>query len=137
MLPDGGIGRISYGGEGYPDTRISSILHHGEKLVEKIAAVMRSRCGFRVVLHGESRTVFQPDAFDGVIIEVHVGDFRIRRIPHGNWIHAETVVLRSDLANAGDEVFNGMVESPVSMVHLEGGDTIREGKQLMTQTDSK
>lgn len=113
------------------------MLHHGDELIEEITAVMRTGRGFRVVLYGEGRAIFQPDAFDGFIIEVDMCDLRIGRIPDSYRINTEAMVLCGDLANAGHQVFDGMVKSPVSVVHLERRYTIGKGKQLMSQTDAE
>ena len=45
---------------------ITSCALYQNKLIEQIPAVMRTRRGFRMVLHGKCRFVFQPDAFDRI-----------------------------------------------------------------------
>ena len=48
------------------------------EVVKEIPRIMRSRAGFRVVLHTEYRAVFQSNTCNGIVIQVHMGHFHIR-----------------------------------------------------------
>ncbi|MNL65536.1 hypothetical protein D3C87_1898780 [compost metagenome] len=43
-------------------------------------------------------------------------------------VYTKTVVLRSDLATAADQVFNRVVQASVTMVHFKGFNTISQGQ---------
>ena len=83
---------------------------------------MRAGAGLGVVLDGESLFGFDANAFNGFIIEVDVGDFDIGAFLDVAAAHFEAVVLRGDLRLAGDEIFDRMIETSVSVGHLVGPD---------------
>jgi len=58
-------------------TALSVLKEHLAKLAEQVMAVVRAGRGFGVILHGKRRVIFVPDAFDGLIVEIHVGDFDV------------------------------------------------------------
>ncbi len=98
---------------------------------------MRTRGCLRMILNGENRAVFQPDAFNGIIIEVYMGYFHFGVLPDGDRIHAKSMILRSDLAFAGNQVFYRVIQPPVAMVHFKGGDTLGQGQQLVSEANSE
>ncbi len=56
------------------------LFQHLFELAEKIERIVRSRCGFRMVLNAEHRSRLMTESFDGSIVEVDMRDFdRIRQ----------------------------------------------------------
>ncbi len=99
---------------------------------------MRARAGFGVVLHAESRAVFQSDAFHGVVVQIDVGSFHeAGGIVHGLFEHPEAVVLAGDFAQAAAEIFHRVVEAAMAVVEFVGGQTSCACEQLLAQTDTK
>src|SRR5438093_6476408 len=47
--------------------------HEGAEVLEKVAGVVGTGAGLRVVLDGKGRLVDQAEALDGVVVEVEVG----------------------------------------------------------------
>ena len=88
------------------------------EIIEKVTAVVRARCGFRVVLYREGRFPFHADPFNGVIVQIEVCDLDMVRFFHRFRVNSETVVLRTDLAPAGNQVFYRVVKTAVSVVHF-------------------
>lgn len=98
---------------------------------------MRPRRRFGMILNGKGRPVLQPDPFDGLIIQVDMGDLDILRLPDSLRIHAKAMILRSDLATAGDQVFHRVIEPAMPVMHFEGGNIIGQSQQLVAQTNAK
>src|SRR5258707_8724045 len=98
---------------------------------------MRARGGFRMVLYGEGRPVLQTDPFDGFIVQVKMGDLDIGCLSHRRRIYPEPMILSRDLASAGQQVLDGVIQPPMTMVHLEGGDIVGQCQELMAQTNTE
>jgi len=78
--------------------------HQLAKLLEQIAAVVRSRGGFGVVLHAEEGIGAVAHAFEGVVVEVDVRRLQIAQ--QGIGADREAVILGGDFhAVAGRNVY--------------------------------
>jgi hypothetical protein len=110
-------------------------LEHADELIEEVPAIMWAGGRLGVILNGKCRFIFQSDTLYRFIIKIDMGDLGIRGCPDGCRINTESMILRSDLAISGHEIFDGMVKSSVTMVHLEGGNTIGKCQQLMSEAD--
>src|SRR5579863_2484705 len=108
-----------------------------DELIEEIPAVVWPRRRLGVILDGEGGSVLQPDPFYRPVIQVHMRHLHVVGLSHGFRINTKAMVLCGDLAAARDQVLHRMVKSPMTMVHLKGGDIIGQRKQLMTETDAK
>src|SRR5580700_8244616 len=63
------------GGLGGSSPRASTV-HQLAELGEQAGRIVRPRRRLRVVLHREGRRVYQPQALDYTVVEVHVRDLR-------------------------------------------------------------
>src|SRR5450631_2421857 len=113
------------------------LLDQFDKIVEKITAVMRAGSCFRMVLYGKSRTIFEADPFDRIIIQVEVSDLDISGILHGGRIYPKSMILCRDLTFARNDILNRMIEPSVPMMHLERRDIIGQRQQLMSHAYSE
>src|SRR5262245_38395082 len=52
-------------------------IHQSYEPVEQIVCVVRAGAGFRVVLDGKNGQLLVPEAFQGLVIEVDVGQFHV------------------------------------------------------------
>jgi len=85
---------------------------------------MRSGSGLGMILHGERRLVCQADSFNRFVIKVNMGDLDIGFFPDRFRIYAKSMVLGGDLASSRYQVFDRVIQSPMSMVHFKGRDII-------------
>ncbi len=83
--------------------------HHGNELIEQVMRIMWTWRRLGVVLNRKGRLVFPADTLDCIIIQIDVRQFYVIRILHFVGTNCETVVLRRDLAFAGDEVLHRVV----------------------------
>ena len=114
-----------------------SLLHHLHKIIKQIAAIVRAGGTFGMILHTESRLILHTNPLDRVIIEVHMRYFHIGVLPNRNWIHPKPMVLCSNLASAGNDIFHRMVKSAVTVVHFKCWDIISQCQQLVTQANAE
>src|SRR4051812_13171510 len=100
---------------------------------------MRSRCGFRMVLHPEDWKVAMPQAFNCPIVEVDMGHRQPVRAFHGMLVafHSEPVVLRSNQYLSGLDLFNRMISPPVAIRHFLGRPAEGEPEQLVAEANAK
>lgn len=80
---------------------------------------MRSRRTLRVILNGKSRLAFYAYTFDRAVIQVDMCYFDMPGFLNRFGIHAKTMVLRSDLAAARHEIFDGVIEPAMTVVKFE------------------
>ena len=69
---------------------------------------MRARRAFRVILYGEGRKFFVPDAFDALIIQIHMNDLYLVGIKAFD-IHTKTMVLACDRDAVYLKIFDRMI----------------------------
>ncbi len=84
--------------------------------------VVRSRRGFRVVLHCEDRKFFVANTFHGSVVEIEVGDLQTPGAPGTPDVvslHRKTVVLRGDEHPSGGELPHRMIAAPVAIRQLD------------------
>ena len=76
-----------------------------------------------------------PNAFVATIVGVH------EELLPASWetagINLKTMVLRRDVALAGDLVCTRNVVATIAKLHLRSGASCRTSKKLMTKTDAK
>ena len=53
------------------------LAHHGDELLEEVVAVVGTRAGLGVVLHREHGQLAVPEALDGAVVEVDVGQLEL------------------------------------------------------------
>lgn len=85
---------------------------------------MRAGGRFGMVLHGKLRLAFNFNTLDGGIVQVNMGDLKMRCIPDCISVYGKAVVLCSDFAFAGGQVLHRVVQAPVAVVHFEGRDVV-------------
>ena len=91
---------------------------------------------FGVVLNRKSRFALHPQAFDGIVVEVAVRYFHyVGGRFDGFGTDPESVVLTGDLTQAGLQMNDRVVDTPVAVVHFVGRNIDRAGQQLVTETD--
>src|SRR5690606_28902687 len=73
----------------------------------------------------------------GVVVEMDVGNFYIRVVFGILSHHVETVVLGSDFTFSGNEIFDRMIQSSVSVVHLVGFYPYRFTQKLVSEANSE
>src|SRR5690606_34094571 len=80
---------------------------------------------------------FHPYAFNGLIVKVYMCNLYFVGLLDILRYHPETVVLAGNLTSVGNNVFNRMVNPPVTIEHLFGPDIIGQRQQLVPQTDTE
>ena len=98
---------------------------------------MRPRRGFRVILHRKCLFTFYAYSFNALIIQVKMGDLHIRILSYRLRVHTKAMILRGDLAFAGDHIFYRVIQAAVSVVHLKSRDIICQCQQLVAQANTK
>ena len=81
--------------------------------------------------------MLHPDALNRIVIKIYVGYFQVIAIPHCYRIHTKTMVLRSDLRLAGDQIFYRVIQAAVAMVHFVCRYVIGFCQQLVPEADTK
>ena len=89
---------------------------------------MWAGCCFRVVLHRKCRHIFQPDAFNAVIIQVKMCNFYVIVFTYCIRVNAKSMILSGDLAFSCYHISDRMIQSTVSMVHLKCRYVIGQGQ---------
>jgi hypothetical protein len=102
--------------------------------VEQVARVERTALGFGVELGREDGTSLVDHTLVRAVVQV--GEVLLPVLVHGCRVDGVTVVLRSDVALAGEEVESRDVVGAVTVLHLDGVGTGSNGQQLVTKTDA-
>ena len=110
-------------------------LHEIAELLEQIAAVVRARRCFRVVLDAECLASAVPQPGNRLVIQIAVRHFQVcgQRFV----FHRKTVVLGRDLDAAGLQIQNRLIGASVTELQLECLGTTGQCQQLVPQTDSE
>ena len=106
------------------------------KFGEEGVGVVGAGGGLGVVLHGEDGAVFEAEAFDGLVVEVDLGDdgaVFFEFFPGGG----EAVILGGDGDFSGLEILDGLVATAVPEFELEGFGAEGVGDDLVTEADAK
>ena len=69
---------------------------------------MRARGTFRMILYGECRKNFVPDALDALIIQIHMNDLNLVGIKAFG-IHTKAMVLACDRNVVSLKIFDRMI----------------------------
>jgi hypothetical protein len=79
---------------------------------------------------------FYTNSLDRLIVEIDVGNFYILRFftASGSTPNHD---FGSDLAPASHQIFDGVIQSAVTMMHFEGWNVVGQCQQLVAQTDPK
>jgi hypothetical protein len=102
---------------------------------EEVTAVERAGRGLGVVLDAEEGPVAVLEAFEGIVVEVPVGNFA--GFGQGRGVDAEAVVLGGDFDAAGGFVADGVVAAAVAELELVGSGAEGEGEELMAEADAE
>src|SRR4030042_5615384 len=97
---------------------------------------MRAGRGLGMILDGKKRDSLMLQPFQGLIIQVNVGQFHIR-IVHGWDVYGKAVILRGDLHPAGLQIFDRLVGSSVSEFEFKSGSAQGQSNDLMAQAYTK
>ena len=97
---------------------VFALLQHFREAREQVRGVQGARGGLGVVLDAEDLLGLVADAFDGVVVEVHVGQLHVVR--QRVRVDGEGVVLAGDLDAAGEDVAHRVVRAVVAELHLLG-----------------
>ena len=76
------------------------LLHHFAEVFEEVVRIVGAGAGFGVVLHAEQRQGAVAEAFEGVVVEVDVGEVDFSGV-EGVGIDGEVVIVAGDLDLAG------------------------------------
>ena len=86
----------------------SRLIHHRHKIIEQIPCIMRPRRSLRMILHAEQRQRPVPHPLIRVIVQIHMRNLHVARRQR-IWIHAKSMILRSDLHLLGAQVLHRMI----------------------------
>ena len=98
--------------------------------------VVGAGAGFGVILHAEQRQIAVAQAFECLVVQVHVREFDFG-LRQRVGIDGEVVVVGGDLDLAGVELFDGMIAAVVSEFQLEGFAAQSDAGQLVAETDAE
>src|ERR1700737_4867679 len=84
--------------------------HQLREVVEQIVRIVRSGCGFRMVLHAEYRLAAMAEALQRLIVQIDVSDLDLAQFERIR-VHCEPVVLGGDLTAPRNLIPPGMVGS--------------------------
>ena len=96
---------------------------------------MRTRRGFRVVLHAKYGLGSVSQPFNRLIIQVNPVDLNFAR--KGIWIYRESMILRRDFNPATFQFLNRLVGAPMSELELEDLGPKSQSQYLMAKTDAE
>jgi hypothetical protein len=102
--------------------------------IEQVAGVKRTALGFGMELGREDGTGLVDHTLVRAVVQV--GEVLLPVLVHGGRVDGVTVVLRSDVALAGEEVESRDVVSTVAVLHLDGVGAGGDGQQLVAKTDA-
>src|SRR5690606_1297337 len=93
--------------------------------------------GFGVILHRKSWFIFQFETGYRTIVQMKMGDFKIRMPLNILFGYVKTMVLGGDFALSRKKVFDRVVDPSMAMVHFVSTNVTSAGQQLMAETYSK
>ena len=92
--------------------------------------------GFGVVFDAKDGVVAVAHAFDGVVVEVHVGNGDVR-IGEGVGVDTEAVVLRGDFDFVGGVIDDGVIGAVVAKFKFVGFAAEGKAENLVAETDAE
>lgn len=90
--------------------------------------IVRAGRRLGMILHGEGGAILTANARDGFVVEVDVRHLHVGLVRSFVGVDGETVVLRRDFAQARKKVLDGMVQTPVTVVHFVSRNAARLGQ---------
>src|SRR5258708_5503742 len=115
---------------------LAPLLHQFHELIEEIERIMGSWGSLRMILHAEDRMRAVPEAFQRLIVQVHVGDFALLRVQRIR-IDREAVIVRRDFDFTRLEVFHGMIRAAMTELQLVRAPAKRQAEDLLTEADAE
>src|ERR1700728_758726 len=112
------------------------LLHHFPEILEEVMGVVGAGAGFGVVLHAEERHGAVAKAFEGVVVEVDVGELDFGSVD-GVRIDGEVVVVRGDLDLACIVAPDRMITAVMAEFELVGFPAEGEADELVAETDAE
>ncbi len=97
---------------------------------------MRACRSLRMILHGEDRKSSVAHPFQTLVVEVDMSDLHLAR-RKGVHIHAEPMILGSNLNFPVKQVLYGLVRSPVAEFQLIRFPPHGQPQELVAQADSE
>ena len=110
--------------------------HEFDEIVEQIMRIVRTRRGFRVILHAEHRLAAVAEAFQRLVVQIHVRDFDVARVERIR-IHREAVIVRGDLDALRQLVDHRMIGAAMPELQLVSFAAQRQPENLVTQADAE
>src|SRR5271156_4081339 len=110
--------------------------HHFPEVAKEVVGVVWAWARLRMVLHAEERHGAMAQAFQGVVVEVDVGELDFALVDRFR-IYREVVIVRGDLHFAGLRLLDRMVTTVVAKFELVSLATQSQTDQLMAETDAK
>ena len=98
--------------------------------------IMRPWSGFGVVLHTEQRQSLVAQAFERVVVQVHMRQLNFVGVDRLG-IDGEVVVVCGDFDLSRTQLLHGMIATVVAELQLESLSAERDAGELMPQADAK
>src|SRR3954454_9749915 len=95
-----------------PEPALFALLDQINELREEIGRVMRSRCGFGMILHTKNRQFLVAHSFDGSVIQIDMSEFDL--CGQRFWIHRKPVILGSDRNLAALKILDRLIRPTMS-----------------------
>ncbi len=105
------------------------------KLAEKVVRVVRAGRGLGMILHAENGMIAMPHSLDGLVVQINVCDFHVRR--QRVRIDGEAVILRRDRDAPGRQVLHRLVATVMPELQFESFAAKSETEHLMPEANSE
>src|SRR5580704_5833375 len=112
------------------------MLHQLYEIVEEVPRVMRTGSGFRMILDAKHGMIAQPEAFESLVVQIHVSDLALARAERIG-IHGESVIVRSYFHFIGDLVDDRVIGAAVAELHLVCLAAYRKTQNLIAEADAE
>ena len=106
------------------------------KCVEQIVRIVRTRRGFRVVLHAEDGVIPEAETFERLVVQIHMGNLNVtggQRIR----IDAKPMILRRNFHLVRQQILHRMIGSVVAKLELECFATECESAKLVPEANAE
>src|ERR1035438_803333 len=110
--------------------------HELGEIVEQVVRIVRAGRGFGMILHAEDGLLAVAEAFEGLVVEIDVGDFDVVEVERIR-VHGEAVIVRGDLDAAGELIAHRMVSAAMSEFQFVGFAAEGEAEQLVAEADAE
>ncbi len=97
---------------------------------------MRAGRGLGVILHAEHGMAAVAEAFERLVVQIHVRDFELVEVERVG-IDGEAVIVRRDFDFAGDLIQHRMIRAAVAELELVGLAAEREPEELVAEADAE